>query len=118
MKKMLVLVLVLSLASALNAAIVGDLTGSSNVGAGSVSLNITGGGDIYMVITSMGSAVLTPSLGAAAPPDSALAGMSMADLGLAGTYGNGDIWGMANISGNVYNNGAWLNIAYSRRSCW
>ncbi|MCE5339701.1 MAG: PEP-CTERM sorting domain-containing protein [Planctomycetaceae bacterium] len=114
MKKMLVLVLVLGLASLSNAALVANLTGNNNVGSGTVTLNASpaaGQADLYYVITIQGSAILTSSLGASAPTDAVLVG-KMSDMGVAGLYGEGDIYGMTSYT-STYPTGAWINVSYA-----
>lgn len=111
MKKLLVLVLVLGLATAANA-FVADLTGDNTEGAGSQSVDITSGGDIYLMVAIQGSGTIAITGGVAAPPDSALLATN-ADAGIDGIYGQGEVWIMANIATSVYSDGSWLSISYS-----
>jgi len=111
MKKLLALILVLGLATAANA-YVADLTGDNTVGSGSQSVDITSGGDIYLMVAIQGSGTIAISVGPQAPPDSMFLGTTV-DAGVDGIYGQGDIWMMANISTSVYTDGSWLSISYT-----
>ncbi len=113
MKKLLALILVLSLATVANAVLVGNTTGDDTEGSGSQTLNITGGGyDTYVAIAIVGTGTIAGTVGADAPASSGLAG-TLEDLGL-GSLGTGEVWTMADMdSPYVYNNGVWLTIGYT-----
>jgi len=112
MKKLLALILVLGLATTASA-LTGDLTGNNNTGSGSMALDISSGADTYLAIAIQGTGVITISLGTSAPSDCALVG-TMSDLGLQGTYGQGEVWSMLDFSEPyAYPVGTWLNVSYT-----
>lgn len=122
MKKLLILTLVLGMASMASAAsitgLVGTLNGDDNPGAGAITLDVVPTDphtqlDTYLVVTIMGSATLTSGLGTAAPESSGLVG-TMADLGLASTYGDGDLYVMASTTSPAnYATGTWIDVSYT-----
>lgn len=114
MKRLLVLAIVLGIATTANAILSSSLTGDSTPSAGTVHLNIIPSIDqdaTYIAITMVGSGTLTSYLGPDAPSDSELLG-TMADLGISGTYGNGDVWAMISSTG-TYSAGVWLIADYT-----
>ncbi|MCE5339700.1 MAG: PEP-CTERM sorting domain-containing protein [Planctomycetaceae bacterium] len=114
MKKLLALVLVLGMVASANATLIAELTGGNSVGSGTITLNaspVAGQPDLYYVVTIQGSAILTSSLGANAPTDAVFIG-KMSDMGVAGVYGEGDIYGMTSYT-STYPAGAWITVHYT-----
>ena len=115
MKKMLMLVLVLGLASVASA--VPTFTGAYNSGTGVVSVSITnneGIMNIGLAITDGSGTLSGFAKGASAPADSAFAYSMGAGQDFEG-YGEGEIWVMIHITTDtpVYIDGEWLKANFT-----
>jgi len=114
MKKLLVLVLVLAMASLANAVV---WTGAYNAGTGIVSVSITeNAGQMYLALAlTDGSGTLSLfAKGTDAPVDSAMSFTMGSGMDFEG-YGEGEIWAMAHLTTGtpVFNDGQWLVATYT-----
>jgi len=119
MKKLVVLMLVLGLATMANAVytgtgLSGDASGDNNVGAGNIDLGITdGAADTYLAVGIIGDGAITIASAAVTGLAVDLIG-TFADLGLEGTYGQGFIYGYVDSSiPYEYPDGEWMSVNYS-----
>lgn len=111
MKKLLVLMLVLGLATAANA-VTYDLSGDTMTATGTISVDVTGAtADVYLalVISSPGG-LGTFTKGTYAP--------SMTGSVMAATVNGdaGEIWAFGTIPEELYQDGSWLTAAWSGAS--
>jgi len=117
MKKLLVLMLVLGMASMANAVPVWDLTyDGTNVYVGVTTPDIIG---VYMIlhVTSADGVLSNFAKGAQAPSDSQSAGINIGDLGVAAGQ-QGEWWAMADTSSpfDDYHAGQWMIANWALQS--
>jgi len=116
MKKFLVLALVLSIASMASAVSVTLTTSDPALAAGTISFNVTGGGDMGMALvvdggTLAGFAPVPANVGTASYFMALYSGMP--DPLLSGAAG-GEAWVLASNPGETIHDGSWLTANWTR----